>query len=280
MKRYTILILVLTIFLCACGAPASPTTEASIPETTIPEATTPETTIPETTIPETTVPETTVPPTTVPTEPPHSYLYREDIPLEQVLTYFQEVTAQTEYSTGDGNPALIQKWLYPILLEIQGEPTERDLEILENFFEQLNQIPGFPGIAMAVDLQQPNLTISFLTSQIFHEQFDDFIQGEDAWGAAQYWYFDDTNEIYSGRIGYLTDIPQLDRDSILLEEIVNLLGITDTVLREDSIVYQYSNSNLELSDVDWLLLELLYHPDIQSGMNAQQCEEIIAELYH
>ena len=258
-------ILVLAICLCACGAKAAPTIGETVPETTIPE---------------TTVPETTIPTTTAPPEPAHSYLYREDLSLEQVLTYFQEVTAQTEYAEGIGDPSLLQKWLYPILVEIDGEPTGHDLQILEDFFEQLNQIPGFPGIAMATGLQQANLTISFLTTLDFHEQFDDFIQGEDAWGAAQYWYFNDTNEIHTGRIGYLTDIPQLDRDSILLEEIVNLLGINDTVLREDSIVYQYSNYNLELSDVDWLLLELLYHPDIHSGMNAQQCEEVITELYH
>ena len=174
MKRYICLILVLAVLLCACSAPAVPTTEAPVPETTVPE----------TIIPETTVPETTVPPTTAPTEPAHSYLYREDLSLEQVLSYFQEVTAQTEYAEGIGDPSLIQKWLYPILVEINGEPTERDLQILENFFEQLNQVPGFPGIAIATGLQQANLTISFLTAQEFHEQFDDFIQGEDAWGAA------------------------------------------------------------------------------------------------
>lgn len=265
MRTYIIWILVLTLSLCACSAPATLTTEATVPETTIPE---------------TTVPETTIPETTAPTEPAHSDLYREGLPLEQVLIYFQEVTAQTEYATGEGNPALIQKWFYPILVEIKGAPTERDLQILEDFFEKLNRVPGFPGISMATGLQQANLTISFLNHQQFQDEFSESICGEDAWGAAQYWYFNDTNEIHTGRIGYRTDIPQLDRDSILLEEIVNLLGINDTVLREDSIVYQYSNSNLELSDVDWLLLELLYHPDIHSGMNAQQCEEIIAEIYH
>ena len=265
MKRCISLILILVVFLSACSAPAAPPTEATVPETTVPE---------------TTVPETTIPPTTAPTAPAHSDLYREDLPLDQVLTYFHEVTAQIEYNEGSGDFSLIQKWLYPILVEIKGEPTEQDLQVLENFFKQLNQVSGFPGIAMATGLQQANLTISFLNHQEFQDEFSECIHGEDAWGATQYWYYTDTNEIHTGRIGYRTDVPQLDRDSILLEEIVNLLGITDTVLREDSIVYQYSNSNLDLSDVDWLLLELLYHPDIHCSMDAQQCEQIISELYH
>ena len=66
----------------------------------------------------------------------------------------------------------------------------------------------------------------------------------------------------------------------MLEEIVNTLGITDTELREDSIVYQYSNDNLCLSDVDWLILKLLYHPRIECGMDADQCEAVIRELYY
>lgn len=89
-----------------------------------------------------------------------------------------------------------------------------------------------------------------------------------------------SNEIYSARIGYRTDLDQMTRNSILLEEIVNMLGISDTLLREDSITYQYSNENLALSDVDWILLKLLYHPEILCGMDARSCGEVIEELYY
>ena len=75
------------------------------------------------------------------------------------------------------------------------------------------------------------------------------------------------------------DIPEDARKSILLEEICNILGFNDTVIREDSVVYQYSNDNTELTDVDWLIMELLYHPDIRPGMTMEECHEILAELY-
>ena len=266
MKR--LLALVLSLMLCGCAAQPAP-------GTTVP----PDTTVPVTTVPETTVPETTVPVTTVPvtTAPLHSPLYLDGFSLEDVLTNFNDVVMHMEY--GDGDYSRVQKWLFPILYCIEGDPTDEDLQVLEDFFQELNAIPGFPGIAMAEGLQRASLTISFLDEEDFHENFSDVV-GENAWGAVQFWYYDDTNEIYDARIGYRTDIDQIYRNSILLEEIVNCLGISDTELREDSIVYQYSNDNLCLSDMDWLILKLLYHPDIQCGMDADACRAVMEQLYY
>ena len=106
MKKWLILLLVLT--LCGCAAPIQPTTD-------------PETTIPVTTVPETTVPETTVPETTAPL---HSAFYREGFDVEEILVYFHEVTNQTEYTDGTCDPSLIQKWLSPMVYRIHGSPTE------------------------------------------------------------------------------------------------------------------------------------------------------------
>ena len=61
---------------------------------------------------------------------------------------------------------------------------------------------------------------------------------------------------------------------------MNLLGVSDTVLREDSITYQYGSEAVELSEVDWVILKLLYNPKIECGMNAAQCEAVIRELYY
>lgn len=260
----TLLAFVLVLTLCGCAAPIQPTTV-------------PETTVPATTVPETTVPETTTPSTTAPL---HSSLYREGFEVEEVLTYFREVANQIEYNNGTGDPALIQKWLSPLVYRIDGSPTEEDLLVLRAFCDRLNTVPGFPGIREAQEHEFENLTLSFLDPDSFRERFSDAVHGEDAWGATQYWYYTETNEIHTAAIGYRTDIPQADRSSIILEEIVNTLGISDSELRSDSIVYQHSNENLSLSDIDWLLLELLYHPDINTSMDAEMCETIIRDLYY
>ena len=277
MRKLLALILALTLCGCAAQVPETTTPVTTVPETTVPVTTVPETTVPETTVPETTVPETTVPATTAPL---HSALYRESFDVEEVLTYFHEVTNQIEYTDDTGDPSLIQKWLSPLLYRIDGAPSEEDLRVLEEFCLQLNAVPGFPGIREAQEGEYENLTLSFLDPDSFRARFSEVVHGEDAWGATQYWYDTDTNEIFSASIGYRTDIPQPDRSSIILEEIVNTLGISDSERRSDSIVYQHSNENLQLSDIDWLLLELLYHPDIAPAMDAEMCEKIIRDLYY
>ena len=270
MKKLAVFLLAL--LLCGCAVPQTPPTETTIPVTTVPETTVPDTTVPESTVPETTVPETTA-------AAPSPFLL-DGCSLEDLLTYWDEVVLQMEYTDGTGDASVVQKWLGPIRCRVYGSPTEEDLAVLEALLSQLNGIDGFPGIHMAAEDELENLTLNFLEPEQFTAEFSDAVNGEDAWGATQFWYYTDTNEMYDARIGYRSDIDQASRSSILLEEVINTLGITDTVLREDSIVYQYSDDNLSLSQIDWLILKLLYSPAIECGMNKDACAAVIAKLYY
>lgn len=261
MKKALLLLLTSALLLTGCQTPPAPTA----PPTTVPATTAP---IPT---------QTTLPPTTAPL---HSPLYLEDIALEEVLLCFNEIVHQMEYTDSTGDPTRVQKWLTPIRYTIDGSPTDENLAILQSFFEQLNEIEGFPGIAPAEEEWSANLTLSFLDPDAFRDSFSDVVQGEDAYGATQFWYYTDTGEIHTARIGYRTDLDQAEYSSILLEEVVNTLGISDSLRRSDSIVYQYSNENLSLSRVDWLILKLLYAPAIECGMTEAETNAIIAELYY
>ncbi len=210
----------------------------------------------------------------------HSPLYHEKYAVEDVIEYFNEVVLDVEYATGDGDFTLVQKWNIPLYYEMTGESTEKDREVLQDFFEELNKIKGFPGIYQATDENPANVNIGFYGYDAFYDAMGEVVNYEDSDGAVQFWYGTETNDIYTMNIGYRTDIDQHIRNSVLLEEIVNGLGITDTKLREDSIVYQEYSETQELSDMDWLLLELLYHPDIACGMNKEQCESVIRKIYY
>lgn len=212
--------------------------------------------------------------------PEHSELHIPGLELEQVLEYFNEVVLDVEYSDGTGDVTLMQKWKMPLRYRIYGEPTDEDWAMLSLLFEQLNRVPGFPGISAAEDGKAENLSFSFMDGATMNESFHEILGGEWSNGATQFWYYTDTNEMYDARIGYRSDIDQASRSSILLEEVINTLGITDTVLREDSIVYQYSDDNLSLSQIDWLILKLLYNPAIECGMDKDACAAVIAELYY
>ena len=213
-------------------------------------------------------------------KPEHTDLYIRDYTVEQVLEYFEEVVLNMEYTDGTGDVTVVQKWFAPIYYRINGNPTDEDMSVLNTLFSQLNEISGFPGIYPASDGELETLTIGFFDADDFNAAFSEMLNNEDAYGAAQFWYYTATNEIYTANIGYRTDIDQESRTSVLLEEIVNVLGLSDTVLRTDSIVYQYSNDNTALSDMDWLILKLLYSSKIKGGMDFNRCSEIIKELYY
>jgi hypothetical protein len=229
------------------------------------------------------------PTTTKPTEPPappeppaplHSELYLPAYTPQQIWEYFEEVALHMEYTHGSGDSSLVQKWMEPIRYRIYGNATDEDRTVLTNLFAQLNEIPGFPGIYAAEEGEYDNYSISFLTQEALNDAFSATLNGEQANGATEFWYYTSTNEIHTARVGYSTDLPQSVRTSILIEEIINSLGISDTVWRTDSVVYQYSDDNTALSDVDWIILKLLYDSTIQCGMNADACAEIVQELYY
>ena len=208
--------------------------------------------------------------------PSHSKLYLPNCSQQQMIDYFGEIVFNSEYGTGTSTS--VKKWNVPIRYRIYGTATKKDLEVLTDLFAQLNKIDGFPGIYAADD--EENLIISFLGVEDFNTSFSESVKGEDAYGATEFWYYNDTNEIYTARIGYRTDVGQATRVSILIEEIINMLGVSDTEMREDSIVYQYSNDNTTLSDIDWVILKLLYDPQIKCGMNADSCNDILKKIYY
>lgn len=214
-----------------------------------------------------------------PTEVPHSELYVPGVSQDKIVAYFNEVVLDMEYTTGDGDASVVQKWERPISYRIEGVPSHRDAQSISTISKQLNAVEGFPGIRAATGLEQ-NVTIYFLHDEEFKTQFSHVIEGETADGAVQFWYYNDTNAIYSGRIGYRKDAAEEIRDSVIPEELVNLLGINDTTLREDSITYQNGSEVTELSAVDWVIIKLLYNPKIHCGMTATECETIIRELYY
>ncbi len=227
----------------------------------------------------TTIPTAPKPPTAT-AAPLHSPLYLPGFSVGQVTEYFEEVVLQMEYTDGIGDVTLVQKWTTPLCYRIEGNPTAEDAAVLTTFTADLNAVEGFPGMYEAAEGETENLTIRFLDQTAFYDAFYTVVGDEDAYGATWFYYYTDTNNIYTATIGCRTDMDQSERNSVLIEEIVNTLGFTDTVLREDSIVYQYSDDNTTLSDIDWLLLRLLYHPQMQCGMDAKACGDVIRELYY
>ena len=193
-----------------------------------------------------------------------------------MITWFNEVCLAAEF-INSGDPSFLQKWDSPIFYMICGEPTDDDLAILETFVQWLNTLEGFPGIREAANAQEANLNIHFCT----HEEMLS-IMGEwtyDLDGAVTFWY--DNNRVHDAIVCVRTDLNQHLRNSVILEELYNGLGpIQDTSLRPDSLIYGGYSEPQELTKIDKLILQLLYHPDMKCGMDSTQCEEVIRSIYY
>lgn len=278
--RYLILLLILPALLVGCiavPAETAPSTAAATRPTetmnSVPESTA--TPTEDSTAPPTT--EVTVPPTTEATQPPHSDLYIPDIPVETVLEYFNEVVLAAEFVNG-GDPSRVQKWEDPILFTVHGSYSEEDWAALMRLCTWLNTIEGFPGISEAEDQWESNLEIHFCTGEEIPQILGNDFYGMD--GGVTFWY-DGLDRIYTATICYRNDISQYTRNSVILEEIYNGLGpVQDTNLREDSIIYSGFSEPQNLTEMDELILRLLYHPDILCGMNAEECGAVIQDLYY
>ena len=273
MKRILSIFMILLLSLSACCLDTFHQTGIEPTETEPSVVTQPTETLPT----EETEPSVETEPTEpAPTEPEHSALYIEDLSVEDVILYFNEVCLDSEF-INSGDPSVVQKWDIPIYYMLEGNYTDEDIATLEAFVAWLNTVEGFPGIHATEDPGMRNMRISFGDQQHMLNLMGDSFSGLD--GAVTFWY--NYNCIYTATICYRSDINQYTRNSVILEEIYNGLGpIQDTGLRPDSIIYQEYSEPQALTEIDELILKLLYHPDILPGMNAAQCEEVIRRLYY
>lgn len=268
MIKKCILLLLSLLLLTGCAPAESIPTEAPRQPETV--AVPPAETLPPTSPPETAAP------TEAPTLPPHSELYIDGLAAEDVILYFNEVCLDAEFVNA-GNPSYLQKWISPISYFVSGIPTEDDLETLKRFTRWLNELDGFPGIVETGDVASANLRIYFCDEQELLDLMGDQFYGTD--GAVTFWYADDI--IYDAVICIRTDLDQQLRNSVILEEVYNGLGpVQDTDLRPDSLIYSGFSQPQELTEIDELILKLLYHPELKCGMDAAACEAVIRELYY
>ncbi len=280
MIKKTFSLLLFLLLLAGCSpAPASPPATSEPPATVSAPTEVPTAPVTEPATEPPTEPATEPPtqaPTEAPTLPPHSQLYIPDLSAEDLILYFNEVCLDAEINNA-GDPSFLQKWISPISYHLYGSPTPEDLETLNDFCQWLNSIEGFPGICRTDDPTEANLRIHFCDQQELINQMGENFYGMD--GAVTFWYMDDV--IYDAIICIRTDLDQHLRNSVILEELYNGLGpIQDTFLRPDSIIYSDFSQPQALTDVDKLILQLLYHPELKCGMDAATCEDLIRQLYY
>lgn len=211
----------------------------------------------------------------------HSTFFNPNYTADEVFEYFKEVVLSSEYTENEENSGLVQKWILPIYYSIEGDCSVADKKIITDFINELNQIDGFPKMYPAENGKHSNFIMSFMPSSDLAQKMGGAVNFERSDGISQFWFLLRLNVIYDVRIGYDKSMPKAVRNAVLLEEIVNAIGISnDTETREDSIVYSGYAETDSLSEMDWLILRVLYSGEIKCGMNETECYEVIKRIYY
>ena len=88
--------------------------------------------------------------------------------------------------------------------------------------------------------------------------------------------------LYDAEIGIANDVTtQEDRNHIVMEEIVGGIGLgNDHYVYSDSIIYQPWSNAQQLSEVDWLMLNMVYSPVVKPGMSYEQVRGLLLPLIY
>lgn len=179
-----------------------------------------------------------------------------------VLDYFTEIAFGSEYGTASEK---LCRWEEKIVYKVTGSPTESDLELIGILTDRLNGIGSFPGIKEASLGEKANFEIMFITRAEMMEKFDHATEA--CAGMSEYRWSTETCEIIGARAAIDCEEEE-ERASTVCEEILQSLGLAmDSYAHADSVFYQGKCIYQRPSELDWGLVELLYHPELRAGMS-------------
>ena len=183
-----------------------------------------------------------------------------------IANYFDEIALRTEYGEDDYR---IHKWTSPIFMYVEGSPTAQDRRVIRTIIEKMNSVRGFPGIVETKSESEANVVIHFANNREYDKLTPSNITDKTD-GFASCWWTDSV--MTRAIIGIRTEISQNERNSVIWEEMVQCTGLqNDSYQYPDSLFYQGYNEVQEPTVLDWLMFEILYHPQMKPGLNREEC---------
>ncbi|MGC1244917.1 MAG: DUF2927 domain-containing protein, partial [Spirulinaceae cyanobacterium] len=184
----------------------------------------------------------------------------QEIALEEA-EYFELIAFGNEFVT---NPQTqyVRKWNEDIRIKVMGSPTQEDWQTLQIVINELNQLVG--DIQIALDNQNHNLEIYFIPQEKFSQYEPNYVPGN--LGFFFIWW-NSNLEINRGKILISTNqVTQIERSHIIREELTQSLGLmNDAWTYPDSIFYQDWTEVNQFSELDKVVIRILYSPKIKTG---------------
>lgn len=191
--------------------------------------------------------------------------------VNEVLDYYCEVGLTSEFTTL--TEYSVRKWATPLSVYVTGYPEDADLELMDRLFEALNKVNGFPGISFCYSEEESNVILRILPYDEYQVYALPAVNNTASDGYSTIWFR--SGVIERAEIGIQSDLTRNNKNHVILEEIVQSLGLqNDSYMYDDSLFYQNYNEPQWPSDLDWLLVRFLYSPLVQVRMSEDDVRAI------
>ena len=155
-----------------------------------------------------------------------------------------------------------------------GYSAEDDAWLNHFIMELATHCPNMPNVHRVYDRESANAVIYYCPLDQMSSHVTGYVEGN--WGYFHYWYVNG-GEINKIEIAIATDVNTTEsKKHLLQEELIGGFGLSnDHFDYTDSILYGEWTTTQEPSDVDWLMLNMLYDPDLRIGMTASEAYDVL-----
>ena len=171
----------------------------------------------------------------------------------------------------------VQKWMEPMRIKVEGDPSDKDLKALNDIIDAFNSIDGFPGMQLVSS--DENVRIIYTTKDNFERIRSQNIGNHGGGGDKSFCRsFIRNGEIAQSIIVIEPDKPsQGYRNTVVLHEMFHAVGFYLHVSDRASIMTE-KGPVPGLSKTDTLALKMMYNPDVPIGMTYSDFAEYYGSM--
>ncbi len=196
----------------------------------------------------------------------------------KALEAFDVCALSMEYPDAGAQQGHLIRWNEGIRIYIHGSPARKDLEMIDKMLLNLAlRVPDLPNITLVSSQERSNVQFYFVPLNQLKDYMPNYVEGN--WG---YFHLNYNNwMIREAQVGIATDVTDQEaRNHLIQEEFTGALGLlNDHYLYSDSILYQPWTTVQQPSEVDWLMLNILYSPLLSPGMEKNKIHSVLTEAW-
>lgn len=196
----------------------------------------------------------------------------------KALKAFDVCALSMEYPGAGAVQGHLIRWEGSIRVYVGGSPTKKDLETIDRMLLDLAlRVPDMPNVTLTDIRSGSDIRIWFVPLKQMKNYVPGYVEGN--WGMFHYSYVN--WRITEAQIGIAADVTdQRSRNHLIQEEFFGALGLlNDHDLYSDSIVYQPWTTVQQPSEVDWLMLNMVYSPLLSPGMEKNEIHRILENAW-